>query len=92
MPVVTVSGLSEIQQRAYILAENKLTENAGWDRGGLALELSQLTPLLEEIGLDIGITGFEPAEIDGLLGDLVDPERDPADEIPSPHSRRSAAG
>ena len=84
VPIVTVSGLNEIQQRAFILASNKLTENAGWDRDGLALELSQLTPLLEEIGLDIGITGFEPVEIDGLLGDLVDPERDPADDIPCP--------
>ena len=90
VPVITVSGLSETLQRAYILADNKLTENAGWDRAGLALELNQLTPLLEEIGLDIGLTGFEPAEIDGLLGDLVDPECDPADEVPFPqqHSRQ----
>ena len=32
VPVITVSGLSETLQRAYILADNKLTENAGWDR------------------------------------------------------------
>jgi DNA modification methylase len=35
-----------------------------------------------EEGLSIDLTGFEPAEIDGLMGDLVDPEQDPADEIP----------
>ena len=91
VPVITVSGLSETLQRAYILADNKLTENAGWDRAGLALELNQLTPLLEEIGLDIGLTGFEPAEIDGLLGDLVDPECDPADEVPFPQQQAVSA-
>ena len=91
VPVITVSGLSETLQRAYILADNKLTENAGWDRSGLALELNQLTPLLEEIGLDIGLTGFEAAEIDGLLGDLVDPECDPADEVPSPQQQAVSA-
>jgi DNA modification methylase len=84
VPVITVSGLSEAQQRAFILAANKLTENAGWDRGGLALELSRLTPLLADAGLDIELTGFAPAEIDSLLGDLSDPEVDPVDEIPSP--------
>ena len=91
VPVITVSGLSETLQRAYILADNKLTENAGWDRAGLALELNQLTPLLEEIGLDIGLTGFEAAEIDGLLGDLVDPECDPADEVPFPKQQAVSA-
>ncbi|ODS03462.1 DNA methylase N-4 [Methyloceanibacter marginalis] len=83
VPTVTVSGLSEAQKRAYILADNKLAENAGWDRKALAVELSGLTPLLSEIGLDISITGFAPAEIDVLLGDLSDPEADPADEPPT---------
>jgi DNA modification methylase len=50
----------------------------------LASELSELRPLLAEAGLNIELTGFEPAEIDSLLGDLVDPELDPADEVPSP--------
>jgi DNA modification methylase len=80
--VVVLAGLSEAQRRAYILADNKLTENAGWNRTGLALELRQLTPLLIESGLDIGLTGFETPEIDALMGDLVDPEQDPADDIP----------
>jgi DNA modification methylase len=84
VPVVTVSGLSDVQERAYILADNKLAEQSGYDRAGLAVELNQLAPLLAEAGLDIALTGFEPAEIDGLLGDLIDPERDPADEVPSP--------
>jgi DNA modification methylase len=82
VPVITVSGLSDAKRRAYLLADNKLTEKAGWDRPGLVAELGHLAPLLMEEGLSIDLTGFEPAEIDGLMGDLVDPELDPADEIP----------
>lgn len=83
VPVVVLSGLSEAERRAYLLADNKLAEKAGWDRATLAVELNSLAPLLVEAGLDIGLTGFEPAEIDILMGDLVDPEADPADEPPS---------
>ena len=80
VPTLAVSGLSDTQKRAYLLADNKLAEKAGWDRATLAVELNQLAPLLFEAGLDIALTGFEPAEIDSLMGDLVDPEGDPADE------------
>ena len=55
------------------LADNKIAANAGWDRQLLAEELSDLATLLPECDLDLEITGFEPAEIDSLLGDLVDP-------------------
>ena len=82
VPTLVVSGLSEAQKRAYLLADNKLAEKAGWDRAILAVELNSLAPLLEEIGLEISLTGFEPSEIDSLMGDLVDPEVDPADEPP----------
>jgi DNA modification methylase len=82
VPVVVLSGLSEPQKRAYLLADNKIAERAGWDRNLLAVELAALGPLLTETGLDISLTGFDPAEIDSLMGDLVDPEADPADEPP----------
>lgn len=82
VPVLVVAGLSETQKRTFALADNKLAEKAGWDRNILAIELSNLTPLLSEIGLDISLTGFEPAEVDVLLGDAVDLEDDPADELP----------
>jgi ParB-like chromosome segregation protein Spo0J len=82
VPVVILSGLSEAQRRAYQLADNKLTERASFDRAALAVELNQLAPLLEEHGLSIELTGFEPAEIDALMGDLIDPEQDPVDELP----------
>jgi ParB-like chromosome segregation protein Spo0J len=83
VPTLVVPGLSDAQKRAYLLADNKLAENAGWDRATLAMELNNLAPLLADTGLDIALTGFAPAEIDTLMGDLIDPESDPADEPPS---------
>jgi hypothetical protein len=79
VPVVVVSGLSDAERRAYLLADNKLTENAGWDRRGLAKELKELGPLLSEAGLDIGLTGFETPEIDTLMGVLVETEKGSVD-------------
>ncbi len=83
VPVIAVSGLSEGEKRALALADNKIAENAGWDRELLAAELGELSVILPECNLDIAITGFEAAEIDGLIGDLVDREDDPADEAPT---------
>jgi DNA modification methylase len=84
VPVIVVEGLNDAEKRALALADNKIAENAGWDRKQLAEELSELANLLPECNLDVDITGFAPAEIDGLLGDLVDPELDPADAVPPP--------
>ena len=78
IPVIVISGLSETAKRALALADNKIPENAGWDRHILAVELSELAPLLSQADLEIELTGFEAAEIDALMGDLVDPEQDPA--------------
>lgn len=82
IPVVVIPGLSEVKKRALALADNRIAENAGWDRAHLARELSELGPLLLEAGLDIDLTGFEPAQVDALINDHVDPERDPIDELP----------
>ena len=83
VPVIVVTGLSDPEKRALALADNKIAANAGWDRKLLAEELGELATLLPECDLDLNITGFEPAEIDSLLGDLADPEQDPADEVPA---------
>ena len=53
-----------------LLADNKIAENAGWDRKRLAIELPELTELLIDEDLDISITGFEPVEIDQLTSDF----------------------
>jgi DNA modification methylase len=66
-----------------LLADNKLAEMAGWDRSALAVELSELGPRLADAGLNFEMIGFQPAEIDALLGDFVDREHDPCDEPPA---------
>ena len=80
IPCITARGWSDAKKRAYVIADNKLTENGGWDSEVLALEL---TELLEE-GYDVDLTGFAQTEIDSLLDDLVrdDGAADGEDDIP----------
>jgi DNA modification methylase len=79
VPTLRVDHLTPEEIRAYVIADNKLAENAGWDRGLLALELNELR--IE--GLDPGILGFSSAETDALIQELklVGPEN--SDDIPS---------
>nr|WP_091844361.1 DNA methyltransferase [Palleronia pelagia] len=63
VPVIELGHLSEAQKRAYILADNRLAERAGWDRELLGLELADLG----DLGIDLGEIGFEGAELDALL-------------------------
>lgn len=79
IPVIILEGLSEVEKRTLALADNRIAELGGWLKADLALELTELSPLLEQAGLDVELTGFEPAIIDTLLCDHVDPEQDPAD-------------
>jgi ParB-like chromosome segregation protein Spo0J len=65
VPTICLEGLSQDQIRAYILADNKLAEKAGWDNSILAIELQHLTSL--DLGFDISLTGFEIGEIDLIL-------------------------
>lgn len=81
VPVIVVDGLSEAKKRALLLADNKIAENAGWDREMLAIELPELTDLLVQDDLDISITGFEPVEIDQIVTDFEEDSADPADEL-----------
>jgi DNA modification methylase len=82
VPVIRLSHLNEVEIRAYMLADNKLAEKAGWDREMLAIEFRELQIALPEIGIDLGITGFEPGEVDTILVDLEDDRADPADQVP----------
>lgn len=84
VPTVRLSNMSEAEIRAYVIADNKLAENAGWDRHLLALELQYLSEL--DIDLDVTITGFEVPEIDILIGELGKgtDENDPADQVVEP--------
>ena len=62
VPTIELSHMSDIQKRAYIIADNKLALNAGWDNDMLALEIDDL----KEAGYDIGLTGFNIDEISAL--------------------------
>src|SRR5437763_12240842 len=68
VPCLRLNHLSPAQKRAYALADNKLALNAGWDEELLAQELQEL--LDADLDFDIGVTGFSPSEIDGLIEGL----------------------
>lgn len=82
VPTIVMKGLSEAETRAFALADNKVPTKAGWDRATLAAELGELAVLLPDCGLSLELTGFEPFEIDELMGNLIDAEQDPIDELP----------
>src|SRR6266566_654392 len=65
VPTVRLAHLDAAQRRAYVLADNKLALNAGWDQELLAIELQGLMAL----DFDIEVTGFSSAEIDLVLDD-----------------------
>jgi ParB-like chromosome segregation protein Spo0J len=79
VPTVRVDHLTPAQVRAYVIADNKLAENAGWDRALLALELQELSV---DLNFDVTVTGFETAEVDILIQDLNTTAPDEADEVP----------
>src|SRR2546422_4155099 len=81
VPIVEVRGLSAAKKRALALADNKIADNAGWDREILAVEIPELAELLIEEDLDISITGFVPVEIDQLAADFEEEAADGADSI-----------
>lgn len=68
VPCVRLDGMSEAQKRAYVLADNKLALNAGWDEQVLADELKGL--LNEDCAFDVALTGFSVAEVDFLVEGL----------------------
>ena len=65
IPCIRVKHLTEVQKRAFILADNKLAANATWDEQRLAQELQALTQV--DLGVSIEITGFQMGEIDFLI-------------------------
>lgn len=76
VPTLQADHLSPAAKRAFVLAENKIAQNAGWDREALATELDELFGLLHEENISLETTGFSPAELDALAFDFqVDPPR-----------------
>ena len=86
VPVIELGHLSPAQKRAYVISDNRLALDAGWDEELLALEIAELS----EAGYDLALTGFDDAEIQGLLADndgedegaKDDGAPDAADDVP----------
>jgi hypothetical protein len=79
VPCLRQDHMTDEQKRAYVLADNKLALNAGWDEDLLAAELGALHVL--DLDFSAGITGFSIAEIDNLIdGVAIEEPGDPADE------------
>ena len=73
VPCIELAGMSDAQRRAYVIADNKLALNAGWDEAALEAELAALT----EQGFDLRLIGFDADELSAILGD-ADPGGDTA--------------
>jgi len=63
VPVIELKHMTESQKRAYVIADNQLAMNAGWDTTLLSLELADL----KEQGFEMDVLGFDPKELDKLL-------------------------
>jgi len=79
IPCITLAGLTEAQKKAYVIADNQLPLNAGWDLDTLRLELDTL----KELDFDLDLIGFDADVLDKLLDIdaempvLPDGDRDP---------------
>jgi DNA modification methylase len=87
VPTISIHHLSESQRRAFVIADNRLAEQASWDEKLLAEQFRELCEV--ELDFDLEATGFEVGEIDVLIEDVppkVKDSSDPADELPKPTS------
>jgi hypothetical protein len=83
VPTLRLSHLSETEKRAYVLADNRLAEKAGWDREILAIELQALI----DLDFEVELTGFEPGQIEVFLEDADGARAEaagPEDKVPEP--------
>lgn len=82
VPVIVLDHLTEIQRRAYLLADNRLALNAGWNDEILAAELAAI----EAEGFDLGVIGFTDSELEGFLAEesAERPEPPAEEEISEP--------
>ena len=79
VPVIVAEGWTDAQKRAYVIADNKLALNAGWDNELLALELGELG----DLGFDLDLTGFTDEEIAALMPVELEPGLTDPDDAPA---------
>ncbi len=78
VPAILISHLTEAEKKAYVIADNRIAELAGWDKEILATELQ----FLVQVSFDVEATGFSTKEIDMILDPEEKPENDPDDVLP----------
>jgi DNA modification methylase len=78
VPTIDCSDMTESQKKAYIIADNKLAMNAGWDMDFLKLELQDL----EDADFDLSLTGFDDKELDQLLAPEIEEGLTDEDAVP----------
>jgi DNA modification methylase len=81
-PTITLKGLTEAQKRAYVLADNQLALNAGWDLNMLAIELKDL-----QADIDLQVLGFSAKQIEELIGEDAPVREGRTDEDAVPEAR-----
>lgn len=72
-PCIVLAGLTDAQKRAYLIADNQLPLNAGWDLDTLKVEIEAL----QDLDFDIDVLGFDSSFLDDLLVDALPPTEDP---------------
>lgn len=70
IPCIVLSGLTEAQKKAYVIADNKMALDAGWNDELLKNELENL----KELDFDLGLTGFDEKELDGIFNEIDEDE------------------
>jgi ParB-like chromosome segregation protein Spo0J len=80
IPCIELAGLSEAQKRAYIIADNKLALNAGWDEDLLRLEMTDLA----DLDFNMELLGFEEDELSELMHPASEAGLTDPDDVPSP--------
>lgn len=78
VPTISLSHLTPTQAKAYILADNKLALNAGWDDEMLSLELSEL----QAEGVDLSLVGFDQTEVDAIFAETLEEGKTDEDDVP----------
>jgi DNA modification methylase len=76
VPVVLITHLNMAEKRAYVLADNRLAEQAGWDKQILAIELQGLV----DLDFDVALTGFDIPQVDLIIGEFSPDNQDDDDE------------
>lgn len=87
VPILRRTDMNDAQIKLYMLTDNRLAENAGWDRAQLAIELQEIIELADDFDLEVTDTGFELVEVDLILQEATDAEvasagPDEADAVP----------